>query len=379
MKELEHYDPYFDIRQERAKAGKEAIGEFLYDEATDPLTYLGLGGGALAKGLGKGMFAALMAGKHSDADAMMFGGKYLPKEFIAALEKALDAGESADKIFRQTGFFKDPRGKWRKYVPDKIPGGYANPNVAETIARFKQMQESRGFLKHLFESPALKEDPNLGTIPVGKLASSKAERGTLGEYNPVEREINAVNKGYDQFRSTLGHETQHAVQQQGNLPIVESGANTAQYQIPEAKAEKAFDVYRKHSARVLKRLEDISKTEKIPMKELLGYVLNIHPSNFDLPRGVSRQLGEELSSLNKQYQDLAVFRDKYEKRILEDPFEMYKANPGEVEARVTGANVDRDFLQEGLDALNKAYDEQIGSNKHWYLNHEDFLNKILQE
>jgi len=378
MKELEHYDPYFDIRKEKAKAGKEAIGEFLYDEATDPLNYLGLGAGKAAKLLGKGMFAALMAGKASDADAMMFGGKYLNKELIPLLEKALESGESADKIFRSTGYFKDPRGQWRKYVPDQV----INPSmdVAQTIERFKKLEDPKAFLKHIFESPALKEDPNLGTIPVKAVPKELSKQGHRGWYNPEEREA-AIAQRLDpfQFRKTAGHETQHAVQNQGNLPYAERGSPANRFEVPKQRQERAANISRQHGQRIVNRVEQIAEQNKIPVTELWNYLNKMNPSYVDMPRGINKQLAEELQSLNRQWLDVKVFNDKFEKRVFEDPIEMYKANPGEVEARVTGENINRDFLEEGLAALNEAYDRQIGINREWYLNHEDFLDKIINE
>ena len=333
MLEHEDYGP-------QRRAAEKAIGQtrdFLVDQATDPLNYLGPAGKGLGVGakVARGLFATTLAGKADDANAMFFGGKYLPTKVIEQLEAALKQGASKQEIFQKTGYFKNPQGEWRRYVTDSKAAPTGN----------LQYMGSLGPAKNYMVHPDLYNlDPRLGENLV-RTTTTKDLGGAYGEFDPNTRMLGvASDRPPKDVFSTLLHEVQHIIQDVGK---VSEGTNpygfTTDWHTP--KVEQAIESYNK----------------------LFGVYKQKWGKSFDEVRealatgkstGLPIQSVHDLMAIKKVESEIYEF--KREARMAAR-FNKYSNNPGEVEARVTQAAMDRNFQTEpnGLKELYDLYGKEI--------------------
>lgn len=207
----EHYDWEQELRNLKSEEAKETIKQFLIDQATDPLTYLG-GGAGLAGKIGKGLFAATLGAKSNDAKAMFFGGKYLPKRAIEAVEAAIKSGEAPEAVFKRSGYFKDPNGQWRKYVSDKD----AQITGEGVFAVAGNKQTTLG--KALQHDNLMRLDPSIRDLI---FKGEKLPPGWNAQFDPKTDAISInQNKAFSDkaLKSSTLHETQHYIQKQGQVP-----------------------------------------------------------------------------------------------------------------------------------------------------------------
>lgn len=346
MLEHEDYGP-------QRRAAEKAIGQtrdFVVDQATDPLNYLGPAGKGLGVGakVARGLFATTLASKAEDANAMFFGGKYLPAKILERLEEMLKQGVSKQQIFEKTGYFKNPQGEWRKYVSDMS----ARPAGALGYAN------STGKLENYLVHPQLyKQDPRLATeITVDTIPGTSLPNAG-GQYDPYTKTVSVVNdygRMKDHF-SVLLHEVQHAIQDIGK---VNGGANPEQF-------TRVWN-----TPKTQKVIEQIDKLETLFNTKWSTNFEDIHrlrENNFKAFYNLPQNLKEDYAKVALAKIDL---RDFYRKASNKAQENKYMSNPGEVEARVTQRLGPRDLKQEpnGLESLYDLYGKEI---KHPQL-YEDF-------
>lgn len=243
MSDMEHED-YGPKR----RAAEKAIGQtrdFLAEQVQDPTNYLP----AVGK-LGKLTFGAAMALKNTDANAMFFGGSFLPKKLISQLDTALEAGHvTKEELFKKYGLFKDPRGEWRAYKPDV--------NVTMDSARY--LKGGQGKLgEYLIHPDLYKVRPDLANVKTARTAEME---GT-GDYDPFFKKIRFSDRLYpDQAIPTLTHELQHHIQTQGG---VSNGANPDQFTGPKMSKKEAEKRYMNNPGEVEARV-----AAKLIYKDLL--------------------------------------------------------------------------------------------------------------
>ncbi len=331
MLEHEDYGP-------QRRAAEKAIGQtrdFLVDQATDPLNYLGPAGKGLGVGakVARGLFATTLAGKAEDANAMFFGGTYI-KEGIKKAEQLLKMGLSREDLFKQTGFFKDPQGEWRYYIPDKV----VNPKGRLGFA------DAKGTTKDFLVHPELyKYDPQLkeakvATKPVAEMS------GYEGLYSREGRNI-SISAGLDLKNkfSVLMHELQHDIQYIGDV----SGGSNATLHNTIWNTEKQQKVHQ--SFNTLKRMFEQKYGQSVES------VLNLPYTEWEkLPKEV-KNYANDIDKLDFQ---LRSFENR---RVTLAPYAKYSNNPGEVEARITEKLVGRDLRNEktGLTDLYDLYGKEI--------------------
>lgn len=338
MSDMEHED-YGPKR----RAAEKAIGQtrdFLAEQVQDPTNYLP----AVGK-LGKLAFGAAMALKGTDADATMFGGRFLPAAYIKQIEDALKAGtETAESIFKKTGYFKNPEGQWRKYVPDK------DASV-----------KSAGYLKNYYAAAPVKDslihpdlyrvDQGPGNVPVSRESMGPKEQGY---YNPYTKKI-GINANLDEkeYLKTLLHEVQHHIQNIGKFTMGGSPQQFKDWMTP--KIQQAFES--------TKKLEEVfGQTYGMSYDDVSKLILNDWKAYRALP-----------DELKKAWQEVNKVRVKTGQLQLSAPaqvrFKKYENIPGEVEARVASEGHNRNFMAEdkGLANLYDLYGKEI-SNTDFYPN-----------
>lgn len=328
MSDMEHED-YGPKR----RAAEKAIGQtrnFLAEQAQDPTNYLP----AVGK-LGKLAFGAAMALKGTDANAMFFGGKYLPKAVIEKAETLLKQGVSRQELFEKTGYFKNPQGEWRVYVPDKG----ATPTPSMNVTR------GTAYNKDVLVHPDLyKLDPRLGSF-VTDIKPSDELGGALGEYDPNTKSIAiSGNRNVREKFSTHLHELQHLIQDIGQ---VNGGANPAGL-TREWNTEKVVQ-----AENSLQKLE-----AAFAQKYGRDFQSARHSVATNRWGEVTTDMVQDVMTIQNLKMSLVSFKNKAKKLA---PFNKYTNNPGEVEARVTQAARGRDLKAEpdGLTELYDLYGKEI--------------------
>lgn len=295
-----------------AQQGLNATQDFIVDQATDPLNYLGGGATVAGKAAAKGLFALLGAMKAEDAQAMFYGGKWLPKGLEDKLEKALSSGMSEYELFKKTGMFKDPQGKWKKYETDK--GSYLKP------AGFSKLQAGqKTTLGDLLFNPNLyKTFPGAAQIPVETLPPELSKKGIRGGFYQYPEKLAFLKSpgNLNDYLGTVLHEVQHAIQNRGQ---VSSGTMSSKF-LPEklTNAEKTFNTV----------LDSFNTRVQAYKSAPLSYKQS--------PEGIA-----VYDALTREREEITKFANKLDSMKTE-AFEKYQNNPGEVEARTTANLRDSD-------------------------------------
>jgi hypothetical protein len=149
---------------------------------------------------GAAMAAPMVAG-------MFIGKKAATWDALAAAKAKMlaDMGTDARTIWKETGTWKGPDGKWRQEIDDS-----AAKMTGTAYSDIKQNQRFSGPMSQAFENKPLYEAyPQLQTIDT---FVNKDLKG--GVFNPERQEITIMMPTEGGQRTVALHELQHAVQQQ---------------------------------------------------------------------------------------------------------------------------------------------------------------------
>lgn len=342
----EHDNSAFLKSRALAQKGLADTRNFVGEQLTDPLNYIGAGVGKVGKLVGKGMLAAATALKGSEADAMMFGGKWIKPTVIEQLEKALKTGTSAEKLFQQTGYFKNPKGDWRRYIDDI--GASINP---EGIGKLKQGYAVK--LSDVMTHPELyKTVPSLANTPLEATKAADIARGIQGQHRRMTDGTSqlTINPYMEDPLRALLHESQHNVQASGQ---VDSGTSSKKF-LP-----KTFNSG-------IQNIRSLGTQNKLEIQKLIGF------------KGLDNLTPEEqlrYESLLRQAMDIDNAKKAAEKQ-LKQSFQKYHNSPGEVEARVTG-NYYQQNLKDSPMHPNSVYDFEI-TNPDLFFNADSVFPRTIK-
>jgi hypothetical protein len=198
--------------------------------------------GGLAKG------AALAA----PALGGIFVGKGAKTWDALAAQKAkimADMGTDPRTIWKETGTWKGPDGKWRQEINDK-PAFYDPDALTELKSNtsfnyLKDTQPLGGVVEH---KELYKAYPDIGDIPVHFMPTENL-KGAAGSYSRKNDRLTLADIPNDQKQITL-HETQHAIQQREGFA---GGGSPSQMvltleDIAGEKRKKAQEMFRLSSA-----------------------------------------------------------------------------------------------------------------------------------
>lgn len=371
----EHDNSAFLKSRALAQKGLADTRNFVGEQLTDPLNYVGAGVGKVGKLVGKGMLAAATALKGSEADAMMFGGKWVSPSVIQRLEALVKSGKmSPNQIFKATGHFQDPTGQWKKYIPDT--GASLDEGALKALSMFKEAPLG-SVLKH----PELyKAAPEAANIPVKDTNLYAAMNQITGSFDPVTGGITvSKNQGVDKALDTVLHEIQHYVQNKGG---VTAGANVQKF-LPEKIAEankitSAVQVSLRTRLDALKKkypeinlfnLNDVANADTMSesAKKYSSY-----PAIFNKLSDADK---EAVKGLSREYADYRKASDKLN-NLRREAFKKYSNNPGEVEARVTGTRAATD-LRTLPEHPSYAYEKEI-TDPELFFNQETIFPRTIK-
>lgn len=344
----EHYDPEFEDRQRRAKQGLAGMGEFLKEQATDPTTYLGVGGaGMFGKALGKAAVGTWGLLSADNADAMVYGRPAraavdLFEKLIADYGKqGLDAARARSEAFKATGVFKGADGKYRGYISDK-GASFDRPQLSLTRSMTDNIPDFAGtpiakLLKHdeLYQKfPSLKGVP-VKTMTEAELAKDRAVHGLFNRGTGVIS-VNP-NLTEKELLDVLLHEIQHKVQQMTGTP---GGGNMRTY-MPEGM-DKAMAIAEKVRDNISQQLAE--KLGRDPL--MVTAIIHRQPEAI---KKLKAKYGEKTyHTLENQVMDYERLKNKL-RMVRNEAFDKYQKLYGEAEARTTSKYKDRDLRETGLD------------------------------
>ncbi len=230
----------------------------------------------------------------------IFGGrnaKTYPHSREPIAEYMEKSGVSPDKIWEATGLGRGRDGKWRFEINDQN----ATLKPYHGSMEFAVGEGNRAAMSH----PELKAAyPDQMDMRFSRLPPDNTMRGA---YDPTSKAISLNMAGPDP-RSTMLHELQHAVQ---DIEGFSSGSNPAAHNYKISAADKT-------------KIHRIDKSlEMIRMREAALY-----------PKHAAgdKSLEPELRSLGDTQEKLLMMRREIGGR-LQSPYEQYRRNAGETEAR----------------------------------------------
>jgi hypothetical protein len=148
------------------------------------------------------------------AAGMFIGKKAATWDALAAAKAKMlaDMGTDARTIWKETGTWKGPDGKWRQEISDK-PAFYDPEALTELKSNtsfdyLKDTQPLGGVVEH---KELYKAYPDIGDIPVHFMPTQNL-KGAAGSYSRKNDRLTLADIPSDQKQITL-HETQHAIQQ----------------------------------------------------------------------------------------------------------------------------------------------------------------------
>lgn len=234
--QYEHWNPELEGQIKAAQRGKEQIKDFVVDQATDPLNYIGAGSGMFGKALGKAAVAGLSLIKADDANAIVYGRP--ANEAIKLFEdtyKAMRASGLADQqakqvAFGKSGVYPNSRNQWMGYISDagsKWKSPVFDDFANEVLAGKRSTTESVP-LGDILKHPELyNQFPSLSKLQVRALApkvtdsqgrtiiSNPETRGMFWDNSlyikPREKNVFVPNQASSPYGVGM-HELQHKVQ-----------------------------------------------------------------------------------------------------------------------------------------------------------------------
>lgn len=272
---LEHYDPEFQGRNIAAKRALSSTKQFIGEELTDPLNYIGGGMfGAAKTGVklaGKALVGAGLMRQDKDAEAMLFGLNKVPEDVMEKVFEAMTKGKTPKEIFKETGV--DVINK-RYYVPDTgakwVNDAFRLTTKAEPLTRYVGHDAAFEVMPGLRRIRIL-VDPNLG---------DKTRGGYYAAEDLIVVNPNLLGKPKELLKTVI-HEIQHSAQTKQKLPngsspekmfnlmLDKKGLQEDQLDEATHKAMKkvAFQLYRQNpgekEARFAQKLSDID-LRKVP-------------------------------------------------------------------------------------------------------------------
>jgi hypothetical protein len=266
----EHYDPEFQGRKIAAQRAIGSVKQFIGEEATDPLNYLGGGmfGAAKtgAKLAGKALIGAGLMRQDKEAEATIFGLDKVPADVMEWVVKAQKKGIDEQTIFQKTGV--DVKSK-KYYVPD-TQAKWVND-------AFRLTTKPEPLSRYFANDPVMKLMPELGRlrIMVDPSLPKRARAGFYPHKDLVVVSPNMLGKPKELLQSII-HEVQHAVQTKQLRP---AGSNfdteytkilskygftedTVDPAMAKSLKSRAFEVYRQNPGEQEARLsQKLSNTD----------------------------------------------------------------------------------------------------------------------
>ena len=259
---------------------------------------------------------------------------------LAKAQDMADQGKSADEIYEETGWFTGPEGKLRMEIRDRDVTLKMDA-VAVGAATDVGAPPS---LDSVIDHPELfAAYPFLASMAV---ESVEMREGALGSFSPFEMRLR-VNQQLDpdEMRSVLLHEIQHAIQTEEGFA---RGASPRQMDTVTRS-----DITQAHILRVLEGYQGLlsqgllDHMKRVVLLQPSGVMASVHSGSVgDRARD---KLGRDLVAAIKQHspdererdllQDLLdQIRDRV--RVGSDPFIIYQAVQGEIEARLVQDRAD---------------------------------------
>lgn len=360
----EHDNTEFLASVARANKGLKDTREFIGEQLTDPLNYVGAGAGKVGKLIGKGLLAATGALKGTEADAMMYGGKWIPPSIVQRLEELVKTGKmSSNALFKKTGYFQDSLGEWKRYSPDN--DAVINKDELSKLSMF----DSKRLGDVLQHHELYKTSPELAEIPVKNTNIWAAMNNVTGSFDPKTMAMTvSKNQTPEAALNTILHEIQHWVQTKGG---VSNGANV-HTMLPEklSSAEKiSSDVYKNLRSRISlagKKYPGVNlfNFQEVANPEIIPEVMRKYSASTKLHSTLPEEAKKELQSLSREYADYKKLQSKLSS-LRNAAFNKYKNNPGEVEARVTGSNAGVD-LRTKAEHPSFAYEKEISDPELYF-------------
>jgi len=342
----EHYDPEFDQRQMDAEEAKRVVGEFLYDQATDPLNYVGGAGGWALKGLRKALAVLAGLSQAGDAHSMVLGGRALAK-FSELMRGVKEGTPIAKEMWDKYSLFFNPRGELRQFVPDNIPQTHNIDAVMKALREGDKMP-----LSAAYPAQAVRQFPNqLGNIGVRRMYNAPPRVAGVFDYGKGRVELNTYPHMLRDPMSILAHETQHGAQYRFLSPEWTKGGKD--------------DLYRK-------RALTGSAPSMVTTEEEARRLVNLESAIKGIDNDLRGQLPDFQRNMLKRKQDL--LKSEYDD-LLNEIKVRYRSNPGETEA--VFSEVTRGKTKEELspDKILNWYYNYLGKkgDLDQYLNHEGML------
>lgn len=325
------------------------LGADAYRYATDPSSRTPLNFGLTA--LGALPFvppaAAIFAGPLAKT------AKLDKKTLAEGMEKA---GRSRDDIWKETGWFKGPEGKWKFEIDDS--GALFNQSRVNGITKENDLTVGNpsfdygptvgGLLEHNQLKSAYPDGLTKSTIVGNK--NSMFGDGVQGSYANGKLTINAPAKAVD-ARSTTLHELQHAIQQREGFPRGGSPDQMAN-EWSMAKDKMNFDT----TVAALVREAEASTNGYVDEAAKLLNEVGIEVSRAHIDRAMSigtkqaLKAAEESTNALKKYGDLGI-------RGSGDPGnKLYHRLAGEAEARAVQSRMNMNQQQRQATPPWQSYD-----------------------
>ena len=250
-----------------------------------------------------------------------FAGRESETADVRSLETAqarIEAGDNAEAVRRETGWFKGVDDKWRYEINDKDASLKKpfNKKRGTWYSTSTPVPMSRWTLGNVLDHPALYAAyPMLKDVRIGLTRT-----GQGGQFSPKNNMINIGGaEKMEDVKSILLHEIQHGIQ---NLEDFARGGSPSKF---EAKPEPTGEF--KEGLTALLDLDRLSKQFNKTYKEVLetGAINEPFASTF----------------LSKTEGDLDYLIKQAKSRTL-TPYEKYRRLAGEVESRTVQARLEMD-------------------------------------
>lgn len=321
---------------------------------------------------GGGVTTSAAAAKDAGPNAIgMFLGPYSSGANHQLMEQAWDmaeAGASREEIWKATGWFKAPDGRWKYEISDKdfklTPDAEAefyrqavDPAYAELDRRgmsgpINRVLQHPGLDGQYPINPVLKE----GTEAEVALLAPTHLRDFAGGYgiNEGVESVFAEAKTPEQLLKTLIHELQHSVQQREGFG---QGTNVTS---ATADLEKLREIVFRNLPRDAKEFIEAEDMYRSAPWDAFW-------------RRRYETLAEKVEPYRKEMQDLLVWTQR------EAPWDFYRRKDGEVEANLTAARIDMDDEQRRAVPPWLMYDklEQFSTQENEIWN-ADILNERIK-
>lgn len=318
-----------DVEQGGAQLAGETVGML------SPLGFTKQGAQALIEGAGKL--------KNMPVGNMFIGQTANTWDEVAAAQAKMmeGQGKSAQEIWKETGTFKGPDGKYRQEIDDSL-----SRLDAPTLQHYQKAQANNpnrmdkvaGVLSH---KPAYNAYPSIQDI--GLDLTSTKHGGRYVEDTLTAPETIGLGQVPDS-KSSLLHEMQHAIQQRegfarGGSPqamaqdVFEAKENFAKY---DGLRQQAYDAANQEAAWKVKdpAFAQIIQDEMAKHAKTLGVKSDANPFGVDEQQALAWYLANQKGA--ERYAALAN-KNRFLSKM--DPEQAYKNLAGEAEARATQARM----------------------------------------